>query len=124
MNIVATRATRAIARQMIDGIEEHGADAVLKHIHSLKPEQFVPLVALLAKAAATGEMPVPVGQPEKVVLLTEEERKELHRLYGQGKRDPHTIRGEREYKREKKRAARAAQRAMRASAEREGGAAA
>lgn len=121
VNVVATRATRAIARHIILESPDTGADAVLRHLRDLDPEQLVPLVALLAKAAASGELP-PIaltGQPMKALRLSEEGRREAHRLYVGGRRDPETRHGEREYQRERKRAARAAKLAMGQAAETE-----
>ena len=109
--VVATKPTRVIAKAILADAQWDGADAVLRHLPDVQPHQIPALVALLARAAVTGELPAHTGAPRKPLLLSVEERKRAHRRYSNGARDPATIRGEREYQRESKRrrdAARAA----------------
>lgn len=111
--IVPTRATALIARKILADTHEAGADAVLRHIDDLEPTQYVALVAILAKAAADKVAPpVPGGKPLKAIILTEDQRRRAHTRYTAGHRDAITVRGEREYQRERKRASRAARNAM------------
>lgn len=97
--IVASPATRSIARQIIVDSQWDGADAVLRHLPDVRPAQIPALVALLAKAALTGSVPAATGAPRKPLMLTADERKRAHARYVAGSRDPATVRGEREYQR-------------------------
>lgn len=103
MSIVATNPTRLLARAILSETEEDGADAVMRHLPDVQPCQVPALIALIAKAAVTGEVPArPSGQPAKPLLLTEDERRKAHARFRQGARDRETMRGEREYQRESK----------------------
>lgn len=104
MNVVATPATRSIARHILAETAWDGAEAVLRHLPDVRECQIPALIALLAKAAVTGERPAgTVGPPRKAILLDEEERRRAHRRYGAGARDAATVRGEQEYQRERRR---------------------
>lgn len=104
-SIVASPATRTLARQIIADTTWDGADATLRHLTQVRPSQLPALVHLLAVAATTGEIPGgPAGQERKPILLSEEERRRAHARYNAGHRDPATRRGEREYQRAAKRA--------------------
>lgn len=98
-SIVATPATRNLAKQILLDSQWDGADAVLRHLPDVRPSQVPALVALLAKAALTGTIPAPTGAPRKPLLLTPDERKRAHARYVAGVRDAATVRGEREYQR-------------------------
>lgn len=106
--IVATPATRSLARQIITDTAWDGAEATLRHLPELRPSQLAALIHLLAQAAGTGEVPAGAGAGDrKPLLLTEDERRRAHRRYAAGHRDPATRRGESEYQRERKRTRRA-----------------
>ena len=104
--VVATSATRTIARAILAETEWDGADAVTRHLPNVRECQIPALIALLAKAATTGELPPSVAKIRKPLLLSEEERRRAHRRYAAGERDRATIRGEQEYHRARGRARR------------------
>lgn len=103
MNVVATPATRNLARQIILETKWDGSDAALRHLPLVHPSQSAALVVLLAQAAAEA---VPNSETHKrggALLLCEVERRLAHRRYAAGERDAATINGEREYQRERAR---------------------
>lgn len=110
--VVATPATRKLAKAILADAMWDGADAVLRHLPDVYPGQVPALIYLLARAATTGEVPAPTGTPRKPLLLSPDERRRAHRRYAAGSRDPATMRGEREYQRESKRRRDAARRAV------------
>lgn len=103
MSIVPTEATRAIARAIIRDTRDDGADATLRHLQHVHPDQLAALVALLAREAAARRLPPgPIGARVRLTLpavLTPEERRQAHAAWTRGQRDPWVIAGEREYQR-------------------------
>jgi hypothetical protein len=107
-SVVATPATRAIARQILADTHWDGAEATLRHLPQVTPAQIPALVHLLSVAATTGEIPTgPAGALRKPLLLDEDERLRAHARFIAGHRDPATRRGEQEYNRARRRAQRA-----------------
>ncbi|GEP38861.1 hypothetical protein NPS01_25240 [Nocardioides psychrotolerans] len=103
-SIVASPATRAIARQIITDTQWDGAEATLRHLPDLHPTQIPALIHLLAAAAATGDIPTsPAATTRKPLLLTEDERRRAHARFVAGATDPATRRGEQEYQRARRR---------------------
>lgn len=103
--IVATPATRNLARLIVADTSWDGAEATLRHLPAVRPEQLPALVHLLAEAAATGEVPGGRADRERrALLLDEDERRRAHNRFNAGHRDPATRRGESEYQRARKRA--------------------
>lgn len=107
MNLAPTTHTRRIARRIVRETEVIGADATLRHLCDVPPQQVPALVALLAKYAAgrtglTAAGPVklldrvPPGMPNR---FTVEQRRDAHRRYANGSRAPEVVAGEREYQR-------------------------
>jgi hypothetical protein len=115
MNIVATNATRNLARAIIRETADSGADATMRHLRDVAPEQFPALVAILAREASAIRIPRGAGFPIDgrlvVDVLTEDERRTAHAAYVRGVRDEWVIAGEREYQRLRRRNERAAKKA-------------
>lgn len=107
-SVVATPATRAIARQIILDTQWDGADATLRHLPQVRPSQLAALVHLLAAAATTGEVATEPATIRKPLLLSEDERRRAHARFVAGHRDPATRRGEQEYQRARRRLTRQA----------------
>lgn len=106
-SIVATPATRTLARHIITDTQWDGAEATLRYLPEVHPTQIAALIHLLAAGAITGEIPTgPAGITRKPLLLTDEERRRAHARFIAGQRDPATRRGEREYNRARRRAQR------------------
>lgn len=103
-SIVATPATRNLARQIIADTTWDGAEGTLRNLGQVRPSQLPALVHLLAVAATTGEVPGgAAGRDRKALLLTADERRRAHNRFNAGHRDPATRRGESEYQRARKR---------------------
>ncbi|MGZ4519980.1 MAG: hypothetical protein ACXVXP_00225 [Mycobacteriaceae bacterium] len=103
--LVATPATQKIARQIIRDTAEEGADAVLRWLPEVQPEQVTALLVLIAREAAAVRLPSgprPLGRfvPD---LLTHEERRRAHAAYERGERAEWVVTGEREYQRNRMR---------------------
>lgn len=114
MNIVATTATRKLARAIIRETADNGADATLRHLHDVAPDQLPALIAILAREAAGARIPrgshFPIDGRLVVDVLTVEERRTAHAAYVRGLRDEWVVNGEREYQRLRRRRDRAANR--------------
>jgi hypothetical protein len=103
-SIVASPATRTLARRLIADTQWDGAEATMAALEEIRPQQIPALIHLLAAAASTGEVdPSRGGEDREPITLTPEERRRAHRRYQAGQRDPATRRGERDYQRASKR---------------------
>jgi hypothetical protein len=105
LNLVPTRATRQLAERMIfDANKDNGADSVMANIADLDASQTAALIGVLLEATTPRRK---VGRPIIALVLTPAQRREAHRLYMQGDRDPWVLEGQREYQRANQRSLRA-----------------
>ncbi len=79
MNIVATPATRTIAKAILADAQWDGGDAVLRHLPDVRPDQLAALIHLLVRTAITGEVPAATGAHRKPLTLSVDERRRAHR---------------------------------------------
>lgn len=102
-------------------IAEAGADAAVRFIPTVRPEQLPALIGVLAHIAAHGTLPGSwVGDRRNAAAwhklkhlteFTDEQRRVAHAAYARGERGPWVVAGEREYQRVNKRALRAERKA-------------
>lgn len=105
MNVIPTPATRAAVANMLSAAEKAPAtDALLRHLHDLRPEQMPAAIALLLSVKSQPRQNGSIAP----LTLTENEARRGHALYQQGVRTPFAVLAEREYKRAAKRRQRAA----------------
>lgn len=104
-SLIPTRRTRALARILVgEANRTTSLDAVLNHLDRLDDDQTRALVVVLLTAIKQHHK---TGRPPLPLRLTEEQRRECHRLYRRGDRTPEVEEGEREYQRVNQRARRA-----------------
>lgn len=105
VNVVPTEQTRRVAAAMMHQARQStGADAALRHLPDLQPEQLTALVGLLLTQIKVISKS---GRPTMPLTLSEEERRRGYAAWRRGERTPFTERAYREYQRANQRARRA-----------------
>lgn len=107
VNIVPTPRVRTLAEKVLaDTVDLGAGDAVARVARVIRPDEVVPLLVVLARAAIDLD-----DEVRPLPGFTTEDRRMAHAAYVRGVDTPLVRRGEREYQRERKRAARAGRKA-------------